>query len=168
LLKRIFVAVLPLLLAFSFAMPLSSATPTFPPQGTVRWRSNIRNGPSTTNAIVGKAFSGQVVTIIGCNATCNWYQIADTQWIAAFLVNVADDDTSTPTFTPTPTTTPTVTPTFTPTPPDCDYANYTGACIPHGPPDLDCGEISARRFQSIGSDPHGFDGDNDGLACEGK
>lgn len=47
----------------------------------------------------------------------------------------------------------------------CD-PNYSGACIPAYPPDLDCGEITARRFQSIGSDPHRFDRDKDGIACE--
>lgn len=47
----------------------------------------------------------------------------------------------------------------------CD-PNYTGACIPPYPPDLDCGEIAARNFRSIGSDPHNFDVDHDGLACE--
>lgn len=48
---------------------------------------------------------------------------------------------------------------------NCD-PNYTGACIPPYPPDLDCTEISATNFNSVGSDPHGFDGDDDGIACE--
>jgi micrococcal nuclease len=39
-------------------------------------------------------------------------------------------------------------------------------CIPPAPPDLDCGEISFRRFQVLPPDPHGFDGDNDGVGCE--
>lgn len=47
----------------------------------------------------------------------------------------------------------------------CD-SNYSGACIPPYPPDLDCGEISTTNFHSTGSDPHGFDGDGDGIACE--
>ena len=59
----------------------------------------------------------------------------------------------------------TATPVPQPAAPSCD-PNYAGACIPVVSYDLDCGEISARRFQSIGSDPHGFDGDGDGLACE--
>ncbi|HXF63382.1 MAG TPA: SH3 domain-containing protein [Caldilineaceae bacterium] len=49
--------------------------------------------------------------------------------------------------------------------PECD-PNYTDACIPIVSYDLDCGDVTARRFQSIGSDPHGFDGDGDGIACE--
>jgi micrococcal nuclease len=48
---------------------------------------------------------------------------------------------------------------------NCDQ-NYEGACIPPYPPDLDCSEVSASGFRSVGSDPHGFDGDSDGVACE--
>ncbi|MGH8913216.1 MAG: lamin tail domain-containing protein [Acidimicrobiia bacterium] len=49
---------------------------------------------------------------------------------------------------------------------DCD-PSYPDVCIPSPPPDLDCGEISHRRFRVIGADPHGFDGnDDDGLGCE--
>jgi endonuclease/exonuclease/phosphatase family metal-dependent hydrolase len=59
----------------------------------------------------------------------------------------------------------TVPPTAVPPVQNCD-PNYAGACIPQVSYDLDCGEISDRRFQSIGSDPHGFDGDDDGIACE--
>lgn len=49
---------------------------------------------------------------------------------------------------------------------NCD-PNYAGACIPPVPPDLDCGDVSATDFASVGSDPHGFDSEGDGLACEG-
>lgn len=48
---------------------------------------------------------------------------------------------------------------------NCD-PSYPKVCIPPYPPDLDCGEISQRRFEVVGSDPHGFDGDNDGIGCE--
>jgi micrococcal nuclease len=47
----------------------------------------------------------------------------------------------------------------------CD-PSYPGVCIPPYPPDLDCGEIAFRRFVVTGSDPHGFDGDENGLGCE--
>ncbi|MEP0873109.1 thermonuclease family protein [Trichocoleus desertorum AS-A10] len=43
---------------------------------------------------------------------------------------------------------------------------YPGVCIPPGPPDLDCGNISERRFTVIAPDPHRFDGDKDGVGCE--
>lgn len=47
----------------------------------------------------------------------------------------------------------------------CD-PNYSGACVPEYPPDVDCDDVSATGFRSTGSDPHGFDGDGDGVACE--
>ena len=48
---------------------------------------------------------------------------------------------------------------------NCD-PNYTGACIPLVSFDLDCGDVAATDFNSVGSDPHGFDREGDGLACE--
>jgi len=50
--------------------------------------------------------------------------------------------------------------------PSCD-PSYLDVCIPPPPPDLDCGEISHRNFKVVGSDPHRFDGDGDGIGCEG-
>jgi len=47
----------------------------------------------------------------------------------------------------------------------CD-ASYPTICIPSPPPDLDCGEIPHREFPVIGTDPHGFDRDIDGIGCE--
>jgi hypothetical protein len=49
---------------------------------------------------------------------------------------------------------------------DC-HPSYPGRCIQPSPPDLDCRDISARNFKVVGSDPHRFDGDNDGIGCEG-
>ena len=40
---------------------------------------------------------------------------------------------------------------------DCSSA-YPTVCIPPSPPDLDCGDISFRRFEVLAPDPHGFDG----------
>jgi micrococcal nuclease len=48
---------------------------------------------------------------------------------------------------------------------NCD-PSYPTVCIPSPPPDLDCGDIPERNFTVIGSDPHRFDGDNDGIGCE--
>jgi hypothetical protein len=47
----------------------------------------------------------------------------------------------------------------------CD-PSYPGVCIPPPPPDLDCPEIAEQDFRVRGSDPHGFDGDDDGVGCE--
>ena len=50
-------------------------------------------------------------------------------------------------------------------------ASYPDVCIPPPPPDLDCGQIDHRRFRVVHTvaspDPHGFDGDRDGIGCEG-
>ncbi len=56
-------------------------------------------------------------------------------------------------------------PTSPPSTANCD-PSYPGVCIPPYPPDLDCGDIPYRRFEVVGSDPHGFDGDGDGVGCE--
>ena len=47
----------------------------------------------------------------------------------------------------------------------CDPA-YPTVCISPPPPDLDCNEISYRRFKVLSPDPHGFDRDGDGIGCE--
>jgi hypothetical protein len=33
--------------------------------------------------------------------------------------------------------------------------------------DLDCGDVPVRRFVVQGDDPHRFDGNRDGVGCEG-
>jgi len=73
-----------------------------------------------------------------------------------------------------PTQAPAAPPTAEPTPPpapppaqgNCD-PSYPTVCIPPAPPNLNCGDITFRRFTVLPPDPHGFDGnDNDGLGCE--
>jgi hypothetical protein len=49
---------------------------------------------------------------------------------------------------------------------ECD-PSYPTVCLPTPPPDLNCTDISERRFEVVGSDPHALDGDNNGIACEG-
>jgi hypothetical protein len=48
--------------------------------------------------------------------------------------------------------------------------SYPDVCIPPPPPDLDCKDIPYRNFRVIynvpNPDPHGFDGDHDGIGCE--
>lgn len=48
----------------------------------------------------------------------------------------------------------------------CD-PSYPDVCIPPAPPDLDCGDVAPRRFRVLPPDPHRFDGDHDGVGCEG-
>ena len=44
---------------------------------------------------------------------------------------------------------------------------YPDFCIPPPPPDLDCGDIGRKDFRVLAPDPHRFDGDHDGVGCEG-
>ena len=52
---------------------------------------------------------------------------------------------------------------------DC-APSYPDFCIPPPPPDLDCGDVSQKRFtvrwDVPDPDPHGFDHDRDGIGCE--
>jgi len=48
---------------------------------------------------------------------------------------------------------------------DCD-PSYPDFCIPSPPPDLNCGDILQKRFTVLQPDPHGFDGDKNGIGCE--
>jgi micrococcal nuclease len=49
--------------------------------------------------------------------------------------------------------------------PGCD-PSYPTVCIPPTPPDLDCADVPYSNFAVRGNDPHGFDGDGDGVGCE--
>jgi hypothetical protein len=51
------------------------------------------------------------------------------------------------------------------------HPSYPDYCIPPPPPDLDCPDITGRkpfrvRHDVRNADPHGFDRDQDGRACE--
>lgn len=49
---------------------------------------------------------------------------------------------------------------------NCDPA-YPDVCIPSPPPDLNCGDVAPLcKFRVLSPDPHGFDGNNDGIGCE--
>jgi hypothetical protein len=68
-----------------------------------------------------------------------------------------------------PTATPKPKPTKKPAKPDrpsrnCD-PSYPTVCL-QSSPDLDCGDVNATNFPVRGRDPHGFDGDGDGVGCE--
>lgn len=73
-----------------------------------------------------------------------------------------------PAATPTPKRTPHK-PSPPPPPPadtgNCDTADYSGACVPPYPPDVDCPDIG-QPVRVVGDDPHGLDRDGDGRACE--
>ncbi|MEH2033858.1 MAG: thermonuclease family protein [Nostoc sp.] len=48
---------------------------------------------------------------------------------------------------------------------NCD-PSYPDFCIPKNSPDLNCRDISQRRFRVLQPDPHRFDRDGDGIGCE--
>jgi micrococcal nuclease len=48
----------------------------------------------------------------------------------------------------------------------CDRS-YPDVCIPFPPPDLDCRDVPHVRFRVLTPDPHQFDGNRDGVGCEG-
>ena len=168
----IFLACLPLsqICAFSMSLikslPTRTPTPTATPTFTATLTPTQTSTPTRTNT----------PTVTGTST------ITPTPTV-----------TSTTTETPTPTSTKTATPTRTQTrwptsmyvppavvPPsggDNDVPNvaptasnchpsYPDVCIPYPPPDLDCKDIPYRYFRVVGSDPHRFDGDNDGWGCE--
>lgn len=49
---------------------------------------------------------------------------------------------------------------------NCDRQSYPTVCIPAYPPDLDCPDVPYTNFTVRPPDPHGFDGDGDGVGCE--
>lgn len=48
----------------------------------------------------------------------------------------------------------------------CDRSYTPYNCIPSPPPHLDCSDLSIRNFFVRQPDPHGFDGNNNGIGCE--
>jgi hypothetical protein len=48
---------------------------------------------------------------------------------------------------------------------NCD-PSYPDFCIPPPPPDLDCDDVNGSDFTVLRPDPHGFDGNSDGVGCE--
>ena len=50
---------------------------------------------------------------------------------------------------------------------DC-YASYPHFWIPSPSPLLGFEDIKQKRFIVVPPDPHGFDGDMDGIGCEGR
>lgn len=51
---------------------------------------------------------------------------------------------------------------------DACEPSYPNVCIPPPPPNLNCPDIAYRDFAVEGDDPHGFDGNADGIGCESE
>lgn len=72
--------------------------------------ANLRGGPGTNHEIVGVVAQGDILQIVGVNEAGTWYELAEGEWIAAFLVENTPDLTSPPEPTATNTPEPTATP----------------------------------------------------------
>lgn len=174
--------------------PLPTDTPTpSPPLAKVTAPTlNVRAGPDTAYATIGKLSLDDSVEVVGRNAASDWLQIvypanSDRRgWIAADDAKLTGpmetlpeasaapppepaplptDTAIPPTDTPAPVSPP-VEPTATPQQVgNCDPA-YPDVCIPPPPRDLDCKDVPYRRFRVLPPDPHRFDGDHDDIGCE--
>lgn len=95
-----------------------------------------------------------------------WNLAMDTDELRAVRNMLAGCGLSPTATAPSPPPTTAAQPAPTPAPSDSCDPSYPGVCIPPAPPDLDCGDIAYRRFQVLSPDPHGFDGNQDGVGCE--
>lgn len=72
-------------------LPVDTAPPTTAvPAGdapTTNAVSNLRSGPGTEYPIVGSANAGDALDIVGQNSDGTWLALANSTWIATFLVN---------------------------------------------------------------------------------
>ena len=172
----------------------TSTTPTSSPIPTPYFvvtveRANVREGPGPFCSAITTVSQGDQFNVDARNTSGTWLKFCCVNgqrgWIYSPLVDVSVDMTTLPvadntpvcptaTDTPTPpTSSPTPTPTNTLAPPPTPTPSGCGPHDPHGP-DLDCKDFSTQReaqacFIAAGGpedDPHGLDGDNDGLACE--
>lgn len=84
--------------------------------------------------------------------------------IQAAIESRVDGSSSSSLETPKPISSPEPTPTATQTG-NCSPA-YPDVCIPPPPPDLNCKDVPYKRFRVLPPDPHGFDGNQDGIGCE--
>lgn len=128
--------------------------------------ANLRDGPGTAYPILGQCADGQSVAVAAQTAAGDWLLLSSGAWIFASLVN--GEPSSLPVVAP-PAVRALDPVQVAPSAPsrqgNC-HPSYPTVCIPSPPPDLVCPQIGFRRFQVTGSDPHRFDGDNDGVGCE--
>jgi hypothetical protein len=98
---------------------------------------------------------------------CAWYDVMCKLQGNTSTQNDTSTDTSTElsTTTTSPSSESTIPQTTSSSGGDCD-SSYPDFCIPSPPPDLNCPDIPQKRFTVSGADPHGFDGDGDGIGCE--
>jgi micrococcal nuclease len=133
---------------------------------TAAGAANLRGGPGMNYPVVGGVKAGDALSLVARNARGDWYQLASGAWIAASLV--ANAPAGLPVAAVIPTPPPTRPPAVRAAPAvpvkQCDPC-YPDVCIPPVSYDLDCPEVPFCQFR-VTCDPHGFDGDHDGIGCE--
>lgn len=145
--------------------------------------ANVRSGPGTEHPTVGSVAAGQSLTIVGRNGAGDWYQLADGNWIAAFLVTGAPTDLPVVEAAPVaaPTAVPVVDqPTAAPVATDTPFVVATvppaAVCDCSGDT-LNCGDFDSAAaahacydycMATTGLDVHDLDGDEDGQFCESQ
>lgn len=73
-------------LALLLPTPTPTAAPAFIETSVKEDVANLRAGPGTGYAIIGKKAPGETVQVAGQDANGEWYLLMDGAWIAAFLV----------------------------------------------------------------------------------
>jgi endonuclease YncB( thermonuclease family) len=155
------------------------------PYGLTTGAAKVRKGPGTGFAVNASLTKDTPLTVYGRTPAGDWLQVRTPAraggWISAGLVrlNVAVQQVPVPAYIPVAAAAPEkkapagVVPAAPKAAPaiaapagNCD-PSYPEVCIPAPPPDLDCKDVPYRRFKVIGADPHRFDGDHDGIGCEG-
>ncbi len=129
---------------------------------------NVRGGPSTVYAIVGSKAQDECMDISGLNPERTWAKVA-LGWIILDYLAIDGDINSIRVITDIPpipvvndTSRSGVIPEINPS---CD-SNYSGACVPIYPPDVNCPQIGVNNFLVVGVDVHDLDRDGNGIACE--
>jgi hypothetical protein len=158
------------------AVPPTAVPPTATPLVPIAQASangNIRSYPSTeSGAVIGKVAAGETITLVSKTPDGAWYELTTAGggkgYVSASLLDIApgvSEIVSAKDAGPAPLVAkPAAKPAAKPGA-QCD-PNYRGTCIPNVDYDLDCGEVSAKDFEVVGADPHRFDRDRDGIACE--
>ena len=145
------------------------------PMARVTKTANVRAYPSTqAGQVITQLSAGDSVTLLSTTPDKGWYEVttpSGTQgYVSASLLTIAFDiAANVPARDPGPppvVTKPAAKQVAPPASRSGCEPSYPDICIPAGSADLDCGEIPHRRFTVVGSDPHRFDGDNDGIGCE--
>ena len=88
--SRIPAMVVVLLLSFGLTFASAQAAPALQLaiefEGAVLENANLREGPGTDSAVIGRAEAGEVLAFDRCNRDCEWYHLETGEWIAGFLI----------------------------------------------------------------------------------